>query len=105
MMRLLLVAVVVYLVNMPFGYWRANVKKFSVQWFLSIHVPVPFVVLARFVSDIGFHWTTYPLLVGAFFLGQFSGGKVYKWLKKDGSVQVTSCLPKDIWSRLRYSHN
>lgn len=103
-MRLLLVAIVIFLVNLPFGYWRANVKKFSVQWFLSIHLPVPFVVLARIVSEIGFHWTTYPILVGAFFMGQLTGGKIYRWWIKKGRRDLTSNLLRDA-VRWKFSHN
>ena len=36
---LFVVALVVFLLNIPFGYWRANVRKFSLQWGLAIHIP------------------------------------------------------------------
>ncbi|MEN8155495.1 MAG: hypothetical protein ABFS10_00970 [Bacteroidota bacterium] len=77
-MNLWIVALIVFLINLPFGYWRANTKRFSAQWFLAIHIPVPMVIALRIFSDIGFGFTTYPVLVGAFFLGQFSGGLVRK---------------------------
>jgi hypothetical protein len=41
----LTVAAVVFLLNIPLVYWRAGVKKFSLQWVLAIHLPVPLVVL------------------------------------------------------------
>lgn len=74
-MKILLVAIAVFLFNLPFGYWRSKVKKFSLQWFLAIHLPVPFVILLRIYSNIGFELYTYPIIVGAFFLGQFIGAK------------------------------
>ncbi len=43
-MKLLAVAVVVFLINLPFGYWRSRVPTRSRQWFLAIHLPVPFVI-------------------------------------------------------------
>lgn len=80
--RLLLVTIIVFLINTPFGYWRAGVKKFSFLWFLFIHLPVPMVILLRIYSHIGFAFYTYPLLVGAFFSGQFTGKKyIYAWVK------------------------
>jgi hypothetical protein len=67
-MNLILVTIFVFLLNLPFGYWRANVKKYSLQWVLAIHMPVPFIIAARIYSNIGFELYTYPILVGAFFL-------------------------------------
>lgn len=75
-LRLLVVAAVVVILNLPFGYWRKNVKKFSLQWFLSIHLPVPFVIALRVFSGLGWHLITFPVLITAFFLGQFLGGKL-----------------------------
>ena len=81
-MNLWNVAIIVFLLNLPLGYWRANTKKFSREWFLSIHVPIPFVVAIRILSGLGWRLVTFPVLVGAFFAGQFLGGKIYG-LKKD----------------------
>jgi hypothetical protein len=41
-MKLALIALLTFGVNLPFGYWRANVKKFSLHWILAIHIPVVF---------------------------------------------------------------
>ncbi len=81
---LVLVAFAVFLINLPFGYWRANSEKFSKQWFLAIHIPVPFVILLRIFSDIGWHFITFPVLIFSFFLGQFLGGKLVVF--KSGST-------------------
>jgi hypothetical protein len=66
-----------WLVNLPFGYWRASLKKLSFKWFLAIHLPIPFVVILRFVFHLGFQLYTYPLLIAAFFFGQFVGAIIY----------------------------
>ena len=60
--------------NLPFGYWRSRVPKLSRQWFLAIHLPVPIVIALRFLTGLGWHWTTFPVLISAFFLGQLLGG-------------------------------
>jgi len=95
-MNLILVAIFVFLLNLPFGYWRANVKKYSFQWVLAIHIPVPFIIAARIFSDIGFELYTYLILVGAFFLGQFIGRLFYIRRKKTGQSPLTSCLVMDL---------
>ncbi len=72
-MKLILITITVLLFNIPFGYWRAGVKKFSLQWFLAVHLPVPFIIVLRIYSGIGFAFYTYIFLVGAFFGGQQTG--------------------------------
>jgi len=95
-MNLILVAIFVFLLNLPFGYWRANVKKYGLQWILAIHIPVPFIIAARIFSDIGFELYTYPILVGAFFIGQIAGKYLHTKRKSLGQSPLTSCLVMDI---------
>lgn len=75
-MKLLVVAVAVFLINLPFGYWRSRVPARSRLWFLSIHLPVPLVIALRVLSGLGWQFASFPVLVGAFFLGQFVGGRL-----------------------------
>ena len=75
-MRLALVALAVFLLNLPFGYWRAGTRKFSWQWALAIHLPVPFVILMRVYSGLGWQLYSFPVLISAFFLGQFAGARL-----------------------------
>lgn len=70
---LLLASLVTFIINIPFGYWRATQQKFSFKWFLYIHLPVPLVIGVRYLFGLGFEWITYPFLVGAFFTGQALG--------------------------------
>ena len=96
-MKLFETAVIIFFLNIPFGYWRANVKKFSVQWALAIHIPVPVVIGLRFLFGLGFAFITYPILVGAFFTGQFVGSKLHGWWKNNLEVPATSCLACDLF--------
>lgn len=89
-----IVLIVVLLLNIPFGYWRGNVKKFTGQWFISVHLPVPLIMLLRIRFDLGWEWTTSPILFGAFFLGQFLGAKWHHHWKK--RMRVSNCLFYDI---------
>lgn len=96
-MILFFVALSIFVLNIPFGYWRANVIKYSFQWALAIHIPVPFIILLRIYSNIGFQLYTYPILVGAFFLGQISGKYLFTERKKINLSPVTSCLVMDLY--------
>ncbi len=95
-MNLILVTLFTFIFNIPFGYWRANVKKFSLQWVLAIHLPIPFIIFERIFSNIGFALYTYPVLIAAFFIGQFSGSKLHSRRLKHGYTPLTSCLFMDI---------
>lgn len=78
-----------YLVNIPFGYIRQRFKKYSVKWFVAIHLPIPFVVLFRYFFDLGYEIYTYPFILFVFFMGQFSGKKIriYRTRKNDLRVK------------------
>jgi hypothetical protein len=66
----------VFVINLPFGYFRSKATKFSRQWMMAVHIPVPFVFLLRIFS--GFNWTVIPLLVLSDVAGQIAGGKLRK---------------------------
>lgn len=66
----------IFLLNIPFGYWRARTQRFSVSWFLAIHVPVGIAIAFRLLAGIRFILGGLPLLVGAFVLGQSLGGRL-----------------------------
>jgi len=73
------VAAGILLVNLPFGFWRAGVRRFSLPWILAVHAPVPLAVTFRILSGLGWQPATFPIMVGAFFTGQFLGGKLRGW--------------------------
>ena len=86
-MKLLLVAAAVFLLNLPFGYWRARTPARSRNWFLAIHLPVPLVIALRVFSGLGWQLASFPVLVGAFFLGQLVGGLLPRLLRKPQQIQ------------------
>ncbi len=93
---LIYVTLFVLLFNLPFGYWRNNVKKFSWPWVLAVHIPVPFIIALRLLTSIGFAWYTYVFLVGAFFLGQKLGATMHGYIKRK-CQQSSSCFFMDIY--------
>jgi hypothetical protein len=74
---------IIYILNIPFGYWRAGTRRFSRDWYLAIHIPVPVIVLLRIYYDLGWGWQSYAMLVTAFFLGQLTG-KIFRYSKTRG---------------------
>jgi hypothetical protein len=71
-----LALVVTFLINVPFGRWRASVRKFSPAWFVAVHAAVPVVVALRFVLGLPFRWAAFPLFVAAYFGGQTVGARL-----------------------------
>jgi phosphatidylserine synthase len=67
---------VAFVSNVPFGYWRAGVRKFSPQWFVAVHAVVPMVIAMRFAFGLPFRWSMFPLFVAAYFGGQFAGSRL-----------------------------
>ncbi|MEW6161921.1 MAG: hypothetical protein AB1606_01170 [Nitrospirota bacterium] len=62
------------LINLPFGYARAKTKRYSLRWFLYIHIPIPLVFIARTISHIDIKYI--PIFVFATIIGQLCGGKL-----------------------------
>jgi hypothetical protein len=76
-------AVVVFLLNLPCGAWRAQVRKFSWAWLLAVHLPIPAVVWLRIAGGSGFRIGSFPPLIAAFLLGQWCGGRLGRlWLTR-----------------------
>ncbi len=62
------------MINLLFGYLRNRTKKFSLKWFLCIHLPIPLIFFARVSSHLGFQYV--PIFVVAALAGQIIGGKI-----------------------------
>lgn len=77
-MKIVYLFIFTLLINLPFGYWRAGVRKLGCQWILAIHVPVLLIVLFRFVADVPFMWEWLPVSFVVFFAGQWLGGQLRK---------------------------
>jgi hypothetical protein len=64
-----------FLVNVPFGRWRAGLRKFSPAWFVAVHAAVPVVIGLRFILGLPFRWVALPAFVLAYFGGQWFGSR------------------------------
>ncbi|GAB4419079.1 MAG: hypothetical protein OHK0032_15010 [Thermodesulfovibrionales bacterium] len=61
-------------INLPFGYLRKKARRFSFRWFLYIHLPIPFIILVRMLSQIDFRYI--PIFIFASLIGQAWGGRM-----------------------------
>ncbi|NWG29071.1 MAG: hypothetical protein HXY48_11130 [Ignavibacteriaceae bacterium] len=95
-MNIIFLTLFAFIINIPFGYWRSNVRKYSLQFFLAIHVPVALIILFRLLTGKGFEVETLFFTVPAFFFGQFAGSKIYSFRKHREAVPLTSCLVMDL---------
>jgi hypothetical protein len=75
----------IFIINLPFGYWREGVRKFSPAWFVAVHAAVPVVVIMRLL--LGIHWslTILPLMVAAYFGGQAGGALLRRRTTRPGT--------------------
>lgn len=73
---LLVAGLVVFtiLINIPFGYLRGRSRKYSLQWILYIHLPVPFIIYLRYTAGISYYFI--PLMLAGAVTGQFTGGRL-----------------------------
>ena len=75
-MGLWTVALLVFLLSLSFGYWRASVRRKSGRWFLAVYLPAALAVALGIYSGRGFGLMRLTVVVVAFLLGQLVGGKV-----------------------------
>lgn len=61
-------------VNIPLGYAREGFRKFSLGWFVCVHLSVPLIAYLRLSSNVS-AWGI-PAFVACAVLGQIAGGKV-----------------------------
>lgn len=72
----LLMAVSVFLLNLPMGWWRQGARKFSWQWLVAIHAMVPLVILLRHLLHVGFAWWSFLVTIPCYFGGQWAGARL-----------------------------
>ncbi|MBI4180527.1 MAG: hypothetical protein HY528_01185 [Chloroflexi bacterium] len=80
-MSLFLVVALIFLINILFGYWRSNTRRFSIQWLMAIHIPVALAIGIRLLL-LEWNWVAIPIFIAAFAVGQYVGGTVRGyWVK------------------------
>ena len=69
-------ALITFVINIPLGYWREGVRKFSARWFIAVHAAVPLVIALRILAGIEWRILTIGFLVLCYFFGQFTGARL-----------------------------
>lgn len=59
--------------NIPLGYLREGARRYSVRWFVFIHLSIPFIIALRVVNGVG--WRVIPFTLGLAVAGQWLGGR------------------------------
>jgi hypothetical protein len=63
-----------FLINLPFGFMRETSPKYSLRWFVYIHLSIPFIIVLRLRE--GFGWRIIPLTIACAVFGQILGGRI-----------------------------
>lgn len=63
-----------FFANLPLGYLRESSRKFSLRWFIYIHVSIPFILAMRISYDFG--WEAVPFTLACALAGQMLGGSI-----------------------------
>ena len=71
-LKILLVSLVCFLVNIPMGAMRERCRKFSWQWIVWIHASIPLIIWLRIWLKL--HPIAIPINIAAAVLGQLIGG-------------------------------
>jgi len=62
--------------NIPLGYLRMGSPKYSVRWFVYIHLSVPFIIGLRIANNIS--WQMIPFSFALAVAGQMIGSRLYR---------------------------
>lgn len=63
-----------FLINLPLGFIRETSPKYSLRWFVYIHLSIPFIIALRLRE--GFGWRIIPLTIACAVFGQILGGRI-----------------------------
>jgi hypothetical protein len=69
-----LIGVTALAVNLPLGYAREGYRKFSLAWFVCVHLSVPLIAYLRLANHVT-AWAI-PAFLACAVLGQIGGGMV-----------------------------
>jgi ABC-type dipeptide/oligopeptide/nickel transport system permease subunit len=70
----LLIALSAFVINIPLGYFRSRCRRYSVMWFVYVHLSVPLIFLARVLSHTDYQFIVLFILAAA--TGQYFGGRM-----------------------------
>jgi len=75
-MKLTIIFLAFFILNIPFGYLKAGVKKLGIKWFLYLHIPIAIEFLVRRYFNMSYYYI--PIFMILLLLGQKFGAYLYK---------------------------
>jgi len=60
--------------NIPLGYLREGTRKYSLRWFVFIHLSIPFIIGLRLANNIS--WRAIPFTIVLAVAGQLVGSRL-----------------------------
>jgi uncharacterized membrane protein len=69
------------IVNIPLGFLRQAVEKFSFAWYFYVHISIPLIIYLRIKS--GYSWKFIPITLAGAVIGQIIGGRIRR--RRDAS--------------------
>ncbi|MBI5576573.1 MAG: hypothetical protein HY896_09465 [Deltaproteobacteria bacterium] len=69
-----LIGLAALVINLPLGYLREGTRKFSLMWFVYIHLSVPLIAFLRISNHVS-AWAI-PLIIICTLIGQYAGGRM-----------------------------
>lgn len=72
----ILISLFAFTINIPLGYFRAGVKKFSFAWFVWVHASIPLIIALRIWLETQ-NWII-PVNIALAVAGQFTGSYIRK---------------------------
>lgn len=85
--------VLVLLIATPFGYWRVKTRRYSLAWFLSVHLPIPPIYLMR--KEMGLSLVYVPIITIFLILGHALGARLHRFLVNGPGSATSACLFMD----------
>ncbi len=84
--KIVILSILSYTLNIPLGYLRAPLRKFSTLWFVYVHAAIPIIVAFRILSKVSIKFA--PIFIFFAILGQITGSKVYFWKNKNLNLKT-----------------
>ena len=69
----MLIGAAAIVLNLPLGYAREGFRRFSLGWFVCVHLSVPLIAYLRLATHVS-SWAI-PAFVACALLGQIAGGR------------------------------
>lgn len=63
-----------FLSNVPLGFLREGARRYSLYWFVYIHLSIPLIIALRVVNGLG--WRVIPFTLALAVAGQWLGGRL-----------------------------